>query len=137
MNLRICLSALALAVTACGPSDDGERPGPAQAPAIDTTGLRALAVPAEFQPGQALFDANCAACHGSAGVGTLQGPPLIHIYYEPNHHADAAFMSAAAVGVRAHHWRFGDMPPVPGLGPAEVDQIIAYVRWLQREAGVY
>lgn len=124
--------ALALAVAGCG------RDAPRVAGGgVDTTGLAARPVPAELQPGKLLFDGTCAACHGSAALGTTQGPPLVHIYYEPNHHADDAFMMAIGTGVRQHHWNFGDMPAVSGLGPAEAEQIIAYVRWLQREAGVY
>ena len=106
-------------------------------PSIDTTGLRSLAVPAEFQTGKSLFEANCASCHGSAALGSAQGPPLVHAVYEPNHHADAAFLLAAQRGVRAHHWSFGDMPPVPGVSGEEVGVIAEYVRWLQRQAGVY
>ena len=105
--------------------------------AIDTTGLRTLAVPAEFATGARLFEESCASCHGEAALGTGIGPPLVHIYYEPNHHGDAAFILAAERGVRAHHWNFGDMAPVPGIPRAEVMEIVAYVRWLQREAGVY
>lgn len=86
--------------------------------------------------GEALFDANCAPCHGGRGVGTGQGPPLVHRIYEVGHHADAAFYRAVAIGVRAHHWRFGDMPPVPGLAPDEVMAIVRYVRWLQQVSGI-
>ncbi len=103
----------------------------------DTTGLGALAVPAEYAQGRELYDASCAACHGEAGIGTPQGPPLVHIVYEPNHHGDAAFVLAAERGVRAHHWGFGDMPPQPGITRAEVTAVVGYIRWLQREAGVY
>ena len=39
-------------------------------------------------------------------------------------------------GVIAHHWDFGDMPPVAGVSGAEVTQIIAYIRDLQREGGI-
>lgn len=104
---------------------------------IDTTGLRSLTIPAEHQRGLELYDQTCAVCHGEAGLGTTQGPPLIHIVYEPNHHADAAFILAAERGVRAHHWRFGDMPPQPTVTRDEVLAITAYIRWLQRQAGVY
>lgn len=107
------------------------------AAAIDTAGLRSLAVPAELQQGRSLFGANCASCHGEAALGTAQGPPLVHIVYEPSHHADLAFLLAAKRGVRAHHWGFGDMPPVSGVSREEVGEIIGYVRWLQRQAGVY
>ena len=105
--------------------------------AVDTAGLRALPVPAEFRRGAALFQASCASCHGEAALGTDQGPPLVHIVYEPNHHADISFVMAAERGVRAHHWRFGDMPPRPEVSREEVMEIVRYVRWLQREAGVY
>jgi mono/diheme cytochrome c family protein len=94
------------------------------------------AVPAEFQAGEAKFKVNCARCHGEGGVGTNQGPPLVHKIYEPNHHGDAAFQRAAANGVRAHHWQFGDMPKVEGVTPQDVDDIVKYVRWLQRQAGI-
>lgn len=93
-------------------------------------------VPAEFQPGEGKFNTFCARCHGAEGVGTKQGPALVHKIYEPNHHGDAAFQRAAASGVRAHHWQFGDMPKIDGVKPEDVDQIVKYVRWLQRQAGI-
>ncbi|MFM7841547.1 MAG: cytochrome c, partial [Nitrospira sp.] len=68
---------------------------------------------------------------------TQQGPPFVHKIYEPNHHGDAAFQRAAALGVRAHHWQFGNMPKISSVTPADVDEIIKYVRWLQRQAGIY
>jgi mono/diheme cytochrome c family protein len=93
-------------------------------------------LPAELQAGEAKFNANCSACHGQQGVGTSQGPPLVHKIYEPNHHGDAAFQRAAASGVKAHHWEFGNMPKIDAVTPGDVDQIIQYVRWLQRQAGI-
>jgi len=93
-------------------------------------------VPAEFQVGEATFNANCAACHGKQAAGTDHGPPLVHKIYEPHHHGDPAFQLAAANGVRAHHWEFGNMPKVEGVTPQDVDQIVKYVRWLQRQAGI-
>jgi mono/diheme cytochrome c family protein len=93
-------------------------------------------VPAELAEGERLFDDNCARCHGTLAAGTDTGPPLVHTVYEPNHHADIAFQRAVALGVPAHHWRFGSMPPVPGVDEAAVERITAYVRWLQRKAGI-
>src|SRR3990170_65951 len=66
-------------------------------------------VPAELAEGQRLFDDNCARCHGAHAAGTDSGPPLVHLIYEPNHHADMSFQRAVALGVAAHHWRFGNM----------------------------
>lgn len=94
------------------------------------------AVPAELQAGEAKFNAHCAACHGPQATGTQQGPPLVHKIYEPNHHGDAAFLRAAELGVRAHHWEFGNMPKIEAVSSADVEQIIRYVRWLQRQAGI-
>lgn len=39
-------------------------------------------------------------------------------------------------GVRAHHWRFGDVAPRPEVSREEVMEIVRYVSWLQREASV-
>jgi mono/diheme cytochrome c family protein len=97
----------------------------------------ASATPPEVQVGETKFSAICAACHGVRGVGTKQGPPLVHKIYEPNHHGDVAFQRAAENGVRAHHWEFGNMPKIEGVTASDVDHIIRYVRWLQREAGIY
>ena len=94
-------------------------------------------VPGEYQAGEERFNEFCARCHGMAGRGTNTGPPLVHKIYEPSHHADFAFMRAVMQGVRAHHWKFGNMPKISGAAPGDVTQIIPYVRWLQRQAGIY
>ncbi|PSJ44967.1 c-type cytochrome [Zobellella taiwanensis] len=86
--------------------------------------------------GQATYGEYCASCHGADLRGTPKGPPFIHKVYEPSHHGDEAFYRAAANGVRAHHWRFGDMPPVEGISRDEVSDIIGYVREQQRQNGI-
>jgi len=91
---------------------------------------------AGVQRGEQLFAANCAVCHGPEGQGTTVGPPLVHEIYEPGHHPDDAFHRAVTDGTPAHHWNFGDMPPVAGLDSDEVDDIIAWVRQQQRDAGI-
>ena len=87
--------------------------------------------------GQQIFKLNCSRCHGEQAGGTVQGPPLIHKYYEPNHHGDGAFHRAATMGVRAHHWRFGNMPPIRTVTTQDVDKIIAFVREVQKANGIY
>lgn len=87
--------------------------------------------------GAPLFTQHCARCHGEQAVGTNVGPPLVHKYYEPNHHADLAFYRAVKKGVQAHHWQFGDMPPVEGVAPEQAAHIVAYIRGLQRAAGIF
>lgn len=92
---------------------------------------------ADAQIGKRAFDMKCASCHGENAVGQEGvAPPLVHKIYEPSHHGDEAFQRAAALGVRAHHWRFGDMPPVDGLTRGDVAMIVAYVRELQRANGI-
>ena len=87
--------------------------------------------------GEGLYNVNCASCHGDNAVGQEGvAPPLVHIIYEPNHHGDESFQRAVAMGVRAHHWRFGNMPAVEGLNRVDVKNIITYVRELQRENGI-
>ena len=87
--------------------------------------------------GAALFAASCALCHGERGVGTQTGPPLVHRTYEPGHHSDDSFRSAMKNGVASHHWNFGNMPARPELSDGDIEDIIAYVRAIQREADIY
>ena len=100
-----------------------------------------LILPAELsadaQIGKRGFEAACAQCHGQNAAGQNGiAPPLVHIIYEPNHHGDAAFILAAQNGVRAHHWNFGNMPPVDGVTQADVKFITQYIRELQRANGI-
>ena len=101
----------------------------------------ASVVPAKQQTslatGEALFKKYCLACHGAEGAGSAKGPPLIHKIYEPNHHGDQSFYNAALNGVRRHHWKFGDMPPVAGIKLSEVVEITKYIRAIQRANGIY
>ena len=87
--------------------------------------------------GQTLYDKNCASCHGQQAKGTDNGPTFIHKVYEPNHHGDMSFVLAAKRGVRAHHWRFGNMPAQPQVNEQQVREIIKYVRKLQKQAGIF
>lgn len=99
--------------------------------------VRVPSLSAVATQGKGIFDANCAACHGQNGAGVDgAGPPLVHIIYEPSHHADIAFYMAVKQGVRAHHWRFGNMPPVTDVSEVETTKIIAYIRELQRANGI-
>lgn len=93
--------------------------------------------PAELAKGETLFTTHCARCHGEGAKGTDRGPTFISKIYEPSHHGDAAFQLAPQRGVRAHHWNFGDMPKIEGVQPEEVNEIIRYIRWLQKEGGIF
>lgn len=100
------------------------------------------AAPPEDMPfshgrGYELFQDNCARCHGAELEGTQQGPPLLHDYYKPSHHSDASFYRAIESGSPQHHWGFGAMPPVAGASEEQAEAIVEYIRWHQREAGLY
>lgn len=90
------------------------------------------------QEGEGLFNAKCATCHGKDAAGQEGvAPPLVHVIYEPNHHADQSFHRAVQRGTRQHHWPFGDMRPVPDLTAEDVQKIIGYVRALQKANGIF
>lgn len=120
------------------------RPDPApvqQAQLISEVPMVAVTVPAltgDAVIGARAFVAKCAECHGANAAGIDgKAPPLVHRIYEPSHHGDMAFQLAAENGVRAHHWRFGNMPPVEGVTRAEIAAIVAYVRALQQANGIF
>lgn len=92
---------------------------------------------ANAQLGKRGFEAKCAACHGINAAGREGiAPPLVHIIYEPSHHGDESFQRAAATGVRAHHWKFGNMPPVTGVTRSDVAMITTYIREMQQANGI-
>ena len=94
-------------------------------------------VPFQYGRGMLKFQEKCSACHGQWAEGTAdKGPPLVHIYYVPSHHDDDSFYRAAHSGVNAHHWHFGDMPPVQGVTDQDIGQIVQFVRWWQSENGI-
>ena len=103
--------------------------------------VASVAAPGSFsaraQTGQKTYEANCASRHGRTAAGQ-DGvtPSLAPIIYERGHHGDESFQRAVVRGVRAHHWRFGDMPPVDGLTRRDITAVVAYVRKLQRANGI-
>lgn len=109
-----------------GESTDGDADAGTGIPAQDA-GLVAA--------GEPLYQTSCAECHGSDLRGTDQGPSHLSIVYEPGHHGDFAFVSAARNGVPQHHWPFGEMLPVPDLSDEDLEAIIAFVRENQRIHG--
>ena len=66
----------------------------------------------------------------------LRGPLDEYIEEESGHDEWILADIAAANGVNAHHWQFGNMPKIDAVKPDDVDQIVKYVRWLQRQAGI-
>lgn len=139
---KLIPAALAAAAVAGGAyyfsvrSQDTAADGPAEGDA-----MVAITVPENLSDqaamGRRAYDATCADCHGDNATGSMGlGPPLVHKIYEPSHHGDMSFQLAVQQGVRAHHWNFGNMPPQDGLTRADVANIVAYVRELQRANGI-
>lgn len=127
VRVAIVASAVGLGLAACGGGDGGGSEGQDVASALAS---------GDPSAGQEAFAANCAACHGAAAQGSPAGPPLVHEVYEPAHHSDVSFLLAVQNGVQPHHWDFGPMPAIPGLDVDDVADIVAYVRQLQRDAGI-
>ncbi len=132
----LAVALLALALVGCS---DGEPPAPSYQATQPPSGSPAVVVPdlsANARAGEQVFNANCALCHGPNASGTGLGPPLVHKIYEPGHHQDFTIQSAVRNGVPAHHWQFGNMPPVPAVSDEDVPNIICYIRELQRANGI-
>jgi mono/diheme cytochrome c family protein len=85
--------------------------------------------------GAKVYAAKCAECHGANLEGTSRGPSHLSRVYEPSHHSDAAFKRAILQGSPAHHWNFGDMPPVQGMSEGDITAVIAYIRGQQQSRG--
>lgn len=125
-----------LALTGCAAEAGGEY----TVAQTDGVGGTAVVVPDLSETallGEELFTANCSRCHGVDAAGSSEGPPLVHMIYEPGHHGDLSFHLAVRRGVQQHHWQFGAMDPVPGVSVEEVDKIVCYVRELQHANGVF
>lgn len=107
----------------------------------DTHHIYAEPVEPELSPalnlGKMNYDAYCASCHGKTAGGTDAGPTFISRIYHPGHHGDRAFMVAPRQGVRAHHWPFGDMKPVPGMTDRQILSILGYIRAVQKANDVF
>lgn len=126
--MRPTLPILVLAAFGAGLFYWSQGPAPSENPSTPAA--------ATIAGGKLVYEAHCAACHGADGVGTSGGPPLVHKIYEPGHHADITFQRAVSFGVRQHHWRFGDMPPVDGVLEKQLTEVVSYIRSLQRKAGI-
>lgn len=129
MKRPVGLIALALVVLVSGPAIPASH---AQESASPPQGM-----PFKHGLGYEQFQENCAQCHGLDLAGTDEGPPLVHGFYNPSHHGDVAFYRAISQGSPQHHWNFGDMPPVERVDESTARAIVEFVRWFQRESGLY
>ena len=118
----MCLTAGTILFTSCASGDESVTP--TEATQTNTN----LVV----YDGEESFQDRCAVCHGEFATGTATGPPLVDRLYEIGHHPNFSFRNAVNNGVTAHHWNFGNMPPIPNVAPEEIEAIICHVRDLQR-----
>lgn len=96
-------------------------------------------VPEEFRRGEMVFNTFCMSCHGLYGRGEGLGPAMLDSVFLPGRLSDEAFTRAVGQGVPQGNYHFGAMPPVKPVGPADLPEVVRYVRWLQQraqEAGV-
>lgn len=109
------------------------------APRDPMTGKTEFDIPAQdpqlVAEGEPLYQASCAACHGSDLLGTAVGSPHLSVIYNPEHHGDGSFALAVVNGVKAHHFGFGDMPPISTVTEDNFVRILAYIRETQRTEG--
>lgn len=129
-------ASLALVLAACSTE---EPPAHSYDPTQPASGAPAVVVPSlseNARAGEQVFNANCVLCHGRNASGTGQGPALVHKIYEPGHHQDFTIQNAVRNGVPAHHWQYGNMPPVPTVTDEDIPNIICYIRELQRANGI-
>ncbi|WP_426417780.1 c-type cytochrome [Aestuariirhabdus sp. LZHN29] len=128
-ELRWMVVPMLLLVAGCSLPNEEER--------LAEQGLPPTDFVASSEQGRGLYQQYCAECHGRQMRGVeLKGPPLMHGYYKPGHHADLAFYRAVKFGAQAHHWQFGDMPAQPEVSPKQVAHIVAFVRERQRRGGI-
>ncbi len=138
MGRRRALAAVLVAVFLAGCSgDEADEYSAADTSAGQTVSVSVPDLSDVARQGGELFTANCSECHGPTAGGSSQGPPLVHEIYEPGHHADFSFVRAVETGSPQHHWNFGDMEPVPGLSPEDLNKVICYVRELQYANGIF
>ena len=98
-----------------------------------TVGLASLAVacgadgPEASGRGAALYQANCAACHGAELEGSSRGPSLLDPMYVSPDFPDAEIADAIRNGVDSGG-DFGAMEAIGRLSDEQIALIIAFIR---------
>lgn len=81
--------------------------------------------------GEAIYQANCAQCHGGDLAGTERGPSLLEPIYGPEQLTDDEFADAIRSGVDEERWDFGPMPANGAISDEQIDLILTFVRTQQ------
>ncbi len=137
LSLYAIALTLALLTTIACSGESGPQRAATEPKGSDQTSAAGSSLSDAARAGEDLFNANCSVCHGVGAAGTDRGPPLIHEVYHPGHHPDFSIRNAVRQGVKQHHWFFGDMAPIAGVSPDDVEKIICYVRDKQRAEGIF
>ena len=80
--------------------------------------------------GREVYRAQCEACHGPEGKGSIKGPSLLHNAYDPKKLSPRGFHSAVSNGVQARLWDYGDMPAIE-ISFNDIELVARYVRELR------
>ncbi len=109
---RLNYTLLLLSLTACGPQPN-------------------LVVPEPYQEGQKIYHKVCGNCHGADALGkNVKAPKLIDEEYLAVHFSDADIKNQIINGS-------DKMPSMKGkVSDADIDQIIKYLRYSQKAAGL-
>jgi mono/diheme cytochrome c family protein len=128
----IAFATLGVAIACSSQAKDETAPAPAAAAAKPS---KAVVTPAVLERGQALYKANCTACHGEGGRG--DGPAASSLKPPPRDHTDRAYMSTLTDEDLGKVIQIGGvlknkplMPGNPQIKGTDLDALIAYVRSL-------
>ena len=89
-----------------------------------------------FQQGGIAFIEECAGCHGRLAQGTDRGPNLIHPDYGPGNRSDAQIRQVVREGVPTRRRDYVDMLPTTNLSEHKLEQMVTYLREIQRMNGI-
>jgi mono/diheme cytochrome c family protein len=114
MKLLVSVPFTALFIVACSSSSKQEPVAPTQ-PASEPAVASADPVAAQIEQGKQLYVEKCAKCHGDAGQGTKDGPPVVGkdafpLDPRPGAKRDVKFHTAADVFAWATKTMPGDDP---------------------------
>jgi len=127
-RLTILVIAVAVALTACGGSDNGDSADD------DSSATTVGAVAGDAANGQELYDATCTACHGVGGVGVegLGKPfPGSAFISDQTDEGLIAFVKVGRSTSDPENTTGVDMPAKggnPALSDDDIADIVAYIR---------
>jgi mono/diheme cytochrome c family protein len=131
VSCLVALAGLAVAIGCSSQAESGRSPTASVAAATAKTAVTADML----AKGGAIYQANCAACHGEGGKG--DGPGAGVLKPPPRDHTDPAYMNTLTDKNLADVIVMGGaikgkplMPSHPQLRGAELDALVAFVRSL-------